>query len=63
MKFHPEVDSAAGIEPWLVGHAAELSGAGIDPRSLRAGAKAAGAAIPEKAQKMFGEWLSGLSPP
>ena len=35
VQFHPEVDPTAGIEPWLVGHAAELAGAGIDPRHLR----------------------------
>src|SRR5439155_9232464 len=38
VQFHPEVDPTAGIESWLVGHAAELAGAGIDPRDLRDGA-------------------------
>jgi GMP synthase (glutamine-hydrolysing) len=38
-QFHPEVSPVAGIEPWLVGHAVELSSAGIDPRALRDGAK------------------------
>jgi GMP synthase (glutamine-hydrolysing) len=62
VQFHPEVDSTAGIEPWLVGHAAELGAAGIDPRRLRDGAKAAGASLSAMARKMFEEWLDGLQP-
>jgi GMP synthase (glutamine-hydrolysing) len=62
VQFHPEVDPNAGIEPWLVGHAAELAGAGIDPRQLREGAKAAGTALPARARKMFEEWLNGTLP-
>jgi GMP synthase (glutamine-hydrolysing) len=61
LQFHPEVNPAAGIEPWLVGHAAELASASIDPRALRDGAKAA-APLPAKARAMFGEWLEGLRP-
>ena len=30
VQFHPEADPTAGIEPWLIGHAAELASAGID---------------------------------
>ena len=59
LQFHPEVNAAAGIEPWLVGHAEELASAGINPRALRDGAKAAGG-LPAKARAMFGEWLEGL---
>lgn len=62
VQFHPEVDPTVGIEPWLVGHAAELAGAGIDPRQLRQDAKAAGPSLPAKARKMFEEWLEGLRP-
>jgi GMP synthase (glutamine-hydrolysing) len=62
VQFHPEVLPTAGIEPWLVGHAAELAGAGIDPGDLRDGAKAAGPSLPAKARKMFEEWLEGLRP-
>jgi len=62
VQFHPEVDPTAGIEPWLVGHAAELAGAGINPRDLRDSANAAGASLPAKARKMFEEWLEGLRP-
>ncbi len=62
VQFHPEVDPTAGIESWLVGHAAELAGAGIDPRDLRDGAKAAGPSLRAKARTMFEEWLEGLRP-
>ncbi|MGH6836490.1 MAG: glutamine amidotransferase [Methylocella sp.] len=62
VQFHPEVLPTAGIEPWLVGHAAELGLAGIDPRQLRDGAKAAGHSLPAKARKLFEEWLEGLRP-
>ncbi len=62
VQFHPEVEPTAGIEPWLVGHAAELGSAGIDPRDLRDGAKAAGPSLAAKARKMFEEWLDGLRP-
>jgi GMP synthase (glutamine-hydrolysing) len=62
LQFHAEVDPLAGIEPWLIGHAAELASAGIDPRSLRDGAKAAGTALPGKARSMLDEWLQGLKP-
>lgn len=62
VQFHPEVDPNAGIEPWLVGHAAELAGAGIDPRQLREGANTAGATLPTRARKMFEDWLKGIRP-
>jgi GMP synthase (glutamine-hydrolysing) len=62
LQFHSEADPGAGIEAWLVGHAAELAGAGIDPRALRSGAKAAGLSLPAKARDMFTEWLNGLRP-
>jgi GMP synthase (glutamine-hydrolysing) len=62
VQFHPEVDPTAGIEPWLVGHAAELAAAGIDPRQLRESAKSAGPSLPAMARKMFEEWLDGLQP-
>jgi GMP synthase (glutamine-hydrolysing) len=60
VQFHPEADPTAGIEPWLIGHAAELASAGIDPRDLRDGAKAINPSLPAKARKMFAEWLRGL---
>jgi GMP synthase (glutamine-hydrolysing) len=60
MQFHPEIDAAAGIEPWLVGHAAELAGAGIDPRALRAATAAVGGGPRLASQAMMVEWLAGL---
>jgi GMP synthase (glutamine-hydrolysing) len=60
VQFHPEADPTAGIEPWLIGHAAELASAGIDPRDLRDGARAINPSLPAKARKMFAEWLQGL---
>ncbi|WGJ13352.1 glutamine amidotransferase [Methylocapsa sp. D3K7] len=61
LQFHPEVNPSAGIEAWLVGHAAELTGAGIDPRALRSGGTA-GSSLPAKARDLFAEWLTGLQP-
>jgi len=60
LQFHPEVDAAAGIERWLIGHAAELVGAGIDPRLLREQALRAGPALAVAAREMFADWLDGL---
>jgi GMP synthase (glutamine-hydrolysing) len=62
LQFHPEVNPSAGIEAWLVGHAAELTGAGLDPRALRSGGKATGISLPAKARDLFAEWLTGLQP-
>lgn len=60
LQFHPEADPTAGIEPWLIGHAAELGSAGIDPCVLREEAKALGPSLPAKAQAMLTGWLNGL---
>lgn len=60
LQFHPEVDACAGIERWLVGHAAELASAGIDPRGLREDACRLGPALRDAARKMLTEWLEGL---
>ncbi len=56
LQFHLEAD-AERIEPWLVGHASELSQAGIDPRALRTQAKAHGAQLKAAAEAVFGRWL------
>lgn len=61
LQFHPEVDACAGIERWLVGHAAELAAAGIDPRGLRDDAIRFGPALRDAARKMLTEWLQGLA--
>lgn len=59
LQFHPEVDACAGIERWLIGHAAELASARIDPCALRAEAMKHGPALREAARKTFTEWLQG----
>lgn len=59
LQFHPEVNACAGIESWLVGHAAELAAAGIDPRDLRTDAGHFGEPLRDAACKMLGDWLSG----
>lgn len=57
LQFHVEVDACAGIERWLVGHAAELTAAGIDPDALRAEAAKNGPSLREAARRTFTEWL------
>lgn len=61
LQFHPEVDACAGIERWLVGHAAELASAGVDPRALREDAQRFGPALRDAARKALTEWLQGLA--
>ena len=58
-QFHPEA-GAQGIEPWLVGHAAELAAAGIDVSGLRADAELYGARLLHKAKEVANAWLAGL---
>lgn len=60
LQFHPEFDSGAGIEPWLIGHASELASAAIDPRPIRADATRFGVALRDATQRMLTEWLEGL---
>lgn len=62
LQFHPEVDAAASIERWLVGHAAELAAANIDPRDLRDEAARFGPTLRDAARRMAAEWLEGLRP-
>jgi len=59
LQFHAEVD-AAGIESWLVGHAAELAAARIDPRLLREAAARCGPPLREAGGWMLRAWLEGL---
>ena len=61
LQFHPEVDAIAGIERWLVGHAAELAAAGMDPQRLRAEAADQGLGLREAAKRLLAEWLAGLA--
>lgn len=59
LQFHLEGD-AERIEPWLIGHAAELAQAGVDPRTLRAQAKAYGAHLKTAADAVFNLWLNQI---
>lgn len=59
LQFHPEVNACAGIERWLIGHAAELAAACIDPCALRDDAVRQGPYLREAGRKMFTEWLQG----
>jgi GMP synthase (glutamine-hydrolysing) len=61
LQFHPEVDPCAGIERWLVGHAAELAAAGIDPRNLRDDAARFGPALHDASRGTSSAWLEGLA--
>lgn len=61
LQFHPEVDADAGMEPWLVGHAVELSAANISPTTLRQDAKRYSSVLRDAAQRMLREWLHGHS--
>ncbi|WP_114388774.1 glutamine amidotransferase [Notoacmeibacter marinus] len=61
LQFHPEVDACAGVERWLVGHAAELAMAGKDLRELREQAEKMGPTLRDGARKMLMEWLKGLT--
>ncbi|MDH6233776.1 hypothetical protein M2281_004389 [Mesorhizobium soli] len=63
LQFHPEVDACAGIERWLIGHAAELASARIEPSALRADATKHGPALREAAPSGDGliavpQWVS-----
>ena len=60
VQFHPEVDTSAGFERWLIGHACELAAAGIDPRRLRDDAARTGVTLREAGRRMLAEWLRGL---
>jgi GMP synthase (glutamine-hydrolysing) len=61
LQFHAEVDACAGIERWLIGHAAELASVDIDPCKLREDAKRLGPPLREAARTMLREWLQGLT--
>lgn len=60
LQFHVEADPQNGLEPWLIGHAAELAGAKISPRALRAEAARLGPTLRHRAERLFQDWLAGL---
>lgn len=57
LQFHPEVDPA-GIERWLIGHAAELAQAGVDLTALRHATRLHGQALERAAAPMMEDWLN-----
>lgn len=61
LQFHPEADTTHDLEPWLIGHAAELAGAKIDPRAIREDARRYGPALANAARAMFAEWLAAAT--
>lgn len=61
LQFHAEADAVRGLEPWLIGHAAELAGAGIAPEDLRRQAREFGPALCTAGKAMFADWLRQLN--
>lgn len=59
LQFHPEADTAKGLEAWLVGHACELAAARIDPRTIRRDASQFGDRLLGAARAMLLDWLNG----
>ncbi|MCE8038600.1 MULTISPECIES: glutamine amidotransferase [unclassified Halomonas] len=57
LQFHLEVDPTR-IEPWLIGHAAELAVAEVDPVELREQAQLHGPGIARRGQQVLREWLT-----
>jgi GMP synthase (glutamine-hydrolysing) len=62
LQFHLEADLHR-IEPWLVGHAAELHAAGVDPRAQRAQARQHAPKLAAAAGHVVDAWLDGLALP
>ena len=61
-QFHPEAGHQS-LEPWLVGHAAELAAAGADVAQLRADAGLYGPRLAKKARTVAASWLAELAIP
>jgi GMP synthase (glutamine-hydrolysing) len=59
LQFHPEV-TAAGLESWYEGHAAELNRAGISIPGLRAAAHQNAAALEAATHRFFNLWLDSV---
>ena len=58
LQFHPEVE-ASRMEPWLIGHTAELQAASVDVCSLRvSSARLCTDAQARVAGRLLNEWLS-----
>ena len=61
LQFHLEADTLR-IEPWLIGHAAELAQVGVDPRTLRVQAQEHGARLKLAAEAGFNAWIARVEP-
>ena len=60
LQFHAEVE-AAGLERWLVGHAAELGAAKVDIPHLRTDNHRHAPALAGVATTLFSRWITSLS--
>lgn len=58
LQFH--LEAGAGIDRWLIGHAAEIASAGIDPATLRDGAEQHAEALEQVAERVLTAWLTNL---
>ena len=60
LQFHLEA-TAAGLERWYIGHAAEIAATpNIDVASLRAAAQRHAPVLAPPAEHVFGAWLDGI---
>lgn len=60
LQFHPEAEKA-GLERWLIGHAAELSAAGVSIVGLRAAAAAKASGLSERSRRFIARWLADIA--
>jgi GMP synthase (glutamine-hydrolysing) len=60
LQFHAEAETRRELEPWLIGHAAELAAAGINPVQIREACRVNGPALRDAGRAMFSEWLAKL---
>lgn len=60
LQFHPEAETGAAFERWLVGHACELAAAGLSVSDLRADARRFGPRLTSAAASVLGEWLEHI---
>ncbi len=60
LQFHPEAETEAAFERWLVGHACELAGAGLSVPDLRNDARRFGETLKRAADLMLGAWLETI---
>jgi GMP synthase (glutamine-hydrolysing) len=60
LQFHVEADPAM-LEPWYVGHAAELSSAGISVPELRTASVALAGRVRAQAEAIFMLWLARIA--